>query len=94
MEYLLRFLTFWLKLLAILLALALVGAFVFLFSMDSTNINTILSEGMKTRAESVIIGGEQEEITDTLSKFFTWDFLSSDEMIQNTDYNRFVVGSR
>lgn len=93
MEYLLRFLTFWLKLLAILLALVLVGAFVFLFSMDSTNISTILSEGMKTRAESVIIGGEQEEITDTLSKFFTWDFLSSDEMIQNTDYNRFVVRS-
>ena len=94
MKYLpgiLRLLVYWLKLLLVALVVGLLCWMAYHISMDLTGIQTIVKQGMETRAEAVIAGGDGDTINETMSRCFTWDFISKDEQLVDNPYRRFTV---
>ena len=78
------------RLLIILCVLALVTT-AFYFSMNATNIYIILKDGMAKRAQTVMMGAE-----DDLSRYFSPAYLERDAMLVNaaaglSDYRNYYA---
>jgi len=69
---------------AILIWLAVLAAFI---AYDCANIYIVVTEGMAQRA-AVALGREENIV---LNKFFTRTYLSADPLLNNNEYERFIV---
>ena len=87
MIYIVRFVEFLLRKLLAVAIVALLLVFAFYFGMNASNLYILAKEGLNMRAEVVLTGQGQEE----LSKFFTAAFLNSDARLQDRTYENFTV---
>ena len=89
MEYFLRFLLCVLRWALIVLVVCALCAGVFLFAMDYTNVNILVTDGMKMRT-GVVLGYND---ADELNKFFTADYLAGDALLLDTTYLDYTIHS-
>jgi hypothetical protein len=88
-KYVLRLLFFWIKLLFVVLVVVAIAGSAFFIAMDVTNIALMSGDALKARADYVILGDLYEG--QELNKFFTDEFLSRDELIQDSPYTYYAV---
>lgn len=89
MEYFLRFLLCLLRWALIVVVVAALCVGVFTFAMDYANITILVSDGMKMRTGVVLGYNDVEE----LPKFFTQEYLESDELLRDTTYLDYTIHS-
>ncbi|MEX1307064.1 MAG: hypothetical protein AB1Z19_00895 [Eubacteriales bacterium] len=88
-DYLLRFLFYIIGKLLILLLVATLLVFSFMAAKDYMNINVLISDGLKERANVVL----KSEDSATLSQIFDEKYLVRDDRLLDDTYTEYVVRS-
>jgi hypothetical protein len=87
MKYSLRFVWYVLRIAIVAVSAFAILAAIFFIAMDSANVYVIVSDGMKTKATSVLMpsGGAD------LAKYFSAGYLSKNPSVDRTQYANFVI---
>lgn len=78
-----------LKILLVLVAAIALALGVFVAGLYTSNIYIILQDGMELRAECILQGGAQSDLTE----YFTEDFIAQDTALSAGAYDQFTVSA-
>nr|MDD6335973.1 hypothetical protein [bacterium] len=89
MRYVLRFLWYWIKVLAaIAITMALMG-WGFFTAMNISNIWILMNEGLEVRAQTILQDGRAED----MKSCFTDKFIQSDPLLVVGTYDQYLINS-